>query len=414
VPSACTGAGRGTEEAMMFRSYRPSWQVTLVPALLTAIAYVDPGNFGVNVAAGSGHRYALVWVVVLASCAAALIQYLAAKLGQATGESLAGNLRQRSGRPGRAMHWIQAEIVVMMTDLAEVVGGAVALNLMFGVPLLVGAVVVVAFSFAVLAWQRPGGEGLVPVVLALLAVILVAFVLEVLLVGADPGGLIGGLRPRLADGSAALLAVGIVGATVMPHALHFHSTMSRSPSRAGRPHAAPRRLAVGVAVAMALAGLANVAIMVVAVRLGPGNDGDLRAASAGLGVLAGTFAGVLFGVALLASGLASTVVSVFTGQVVLEDFSTRRFSAPARRLVAVLPALALLGLGLDAGRALVLSQVVLSFTLPGTLVPLVRMTASRAVMGSRVNRPVTTLAAATCTALIVAMDAALIAVAVAG
>jgi len=405
----------------VLQSRRPARRLrTLVPACMAAVAYVDPGNFGVNVAAGANHGYALVWVVVLASLIATLVQYLAAKLGVATGLSLAENCRERFGALAPVLLWLQAELVVVMTDLAELVGGAIALNLLFGLPLAVGALIVAAFSFVVLALRVHGHDGFEPVVLTLLGIIVVSLLYQTVMAGVDLGALLAGVAPGRLDDSGILLSVGIIGATVMPHALHFHSAVSRSAphlpfherdrlarlARLSKPlcSRASHSTRRSVIVAMTLAGLANVSIVVFSARLPPGAADSLPLAQEHFIRVAGRLAGVLFAVALLASGLASTVVGVYTGQVVMEGFLHRSVSLWLRRLVASVPPLVLLGLGLNATQALVMSQVVLSFALPGTLIPLVWFTARRSVMGEMANRRITSLLAIAATSVIIGLD----------
>jgi len=389
-----------------------------VPACLAAVAYVDPGNFGVNIAAGAGHGYALLFVVVLASAAASLIQFLAAKLGSTTGLSLSEACAGSYGRGVRTVLWIQAELAVVMTELAEVVGGALALQLLLGVPLVLGAVVISALSMLILAAHGTGRSVYPVIVLGLLGVIVLALAVLVGVVGVDGPALGRGLVPHGLAGDGTTLAVGIIGATVMPHALHFHSAMARPVgviAVAGRRARArellarhgPRRLSAGtgrsVAVAMTIAGLANAAIIMVAAALpGKGRDG-VSGAYAALGG-----GGVLLAVALLASGLAASLVGVHTGQLVMEGFAPGWMSWWGRRLLTAVPPLILLALGMDAVTALVLSQVALSFALPGTLVPLVWLTSRRHLMGRAVNRLGTTLLAAGVTGVIVGLDVSLL------
>lgn len=382
---------------------------TFVPACMAAVAYVDPGNFGVNVEAGATYGYALVWVVVSASVVGMVVQYLAAKLGVATGRSLAENCREHCSPAVRVHLWLVTELVVIMTDLAELVGGAFALNLLFGVPLLPGAMIVGAASFVVLAVRVRGHEGFEVLVLALLGIVVVAVFWQTVIAGVDLGRFVTEGAPRPMGTSAALLAAGIVGATVMPHALHFQSAVSRPvmPVGSGRSAAAAasRDLRRSVVVAMSVVGLANVAIVLAAAVLPASAAGSLPAAYAAFGDVAGRLAAVLFGLALLASGLASTIVGAYTGQVVMQGFLRRSYSVWIRRVVSLVPPLVLLAMGLDATRALVLSQVVLSFAAPASLIPLVLFTRRRAVMGALVNRTVTTGFAAAGTAMIVGLNA---------
>src|SRR6478672_6202046 len=286
---------------------------TLVPALLAAIAYVDPGNFGVNITSGAEHGYTLVWVVVFASCSAMVIQYLAAKLGMASGKSLAEHSSDRFPGVGRLLLWAQAELVVIMTDLAEVVGGAIALKLLFGMPFMAGAVCVTLFSLVVLALKVRGRSHFDSVVLVLLVVIITSLVWQVLIADVDRVALLRSVVPSPLDSSAALLAVGIVGATVMPHALHFHSAASRGHD--GTPGAGPgaddgarqrqrllagRRTVRSVVIAMTVAGAANVGLVVFSAALPPGAGASIESAYAALAAHAGQLAATMLAVALLA------------------------------------------------------------------------------------------------------------------
>ena len=378
---------------------------TLALACMAAIAYVDPGNFAVNVSAGAEHGYTLVWVVVGASLTASVVQYLAAKLGIATGRSLAENCRQRYGRGLRTTLWVQAELVVIMTDLAELVGGAYALYLLFGIPMVPGAAIVAAFGFVVLGLRIRGYEGFRPVLLALFAMVVLMLVAEVAIAGVDGPALVRGFVPQPLSGSAALLAVGIIGATVMPHALHFHSAVAREDSRPAdaAKRAAASRARRAIALAMSCAAAANLSLVLIAARLPAEAAGGLTEAYAAIGDVLGQVAAVGFGVALLASGLSSTIVGIYTGQVVMQGFWARPISLWLRRLLAVVPPLVLLVAGVNPTTALVVSQVVLSFGLPASLVPLVLLTSQRSVMGVLVNRRVTTVVAGLATAVIVAL-----------
>ena len=387
---------------------------TLVPALLAAIAYVDPGNFGVNISSGAEHGYTLVWVVVFASCSAMVIQYLAAKLGMVTGKSLAEHSSERFPGVGRLLLWGQAELVVIMTDLAEIVGGAIALKLLFDMPLMVGAVCVTAFSLVVLGLKVRGRSHFDSVVLVLLVVIIASLLWQVFIADVDRVELLRSVVPGPLDSSAALLAVGIVGATVMPHALHFHSAASRGRDDGSATVSQLERLRAGrrtvrsVVIAMAVAGAANVSLVVFSAGL-PGQAGSsIESAYAALAANTGQIAATMLAVALLASGLASTLVGVQTGDVVMAGFGRRPIAPLFRRLLAVVPALIILGFGVDPTTALVWSQVVLSFALPGTLIPLLLFTRDRRLMGGMVNHHLTTAVAALITAVIIALCAFLI------
>lgn len=379
---------------------------TLALACMAAIAYVDPGNFAVNVSAGAEHGYALAWVVVGASLTASVVQYLAAKLGIATGRSLAENCRHQYGRGWRMVLWLQAELVVIMTDLAELVGGAYALNLLFGIPMVWGAVLVGGFGFVVLALRIRGYEGFRPVLLALFGLIIVLLVAELAVAGVDGPGFVRGLVPQPLEGSAALLAVGIIGATVMPHALHFHSAVAREDSRPQDADklAAASRARRAIALAMSCAAVANLSLVLIAARLPTEAAGGLGEAYAAIGTVLGSLAAVGFGVALLASGLSSTIVGIYTGQVVMQGFWARPISLWLRRLLAIVPPLIILMAGVDPTTALVWSQVVLSFGLPASLIPLVLLTSQRSLMGLLVNARGTAVVAWSATAVICVLD----------
>jgi manganese transport protein len=386
----------------------------LIPALLAAIAYVDPGNFGVNISSGAEHGYALVWVVVFASCSAMVIQYLAAKLGMATGRSLAEHSAERFPGVGRLLLWAQAEVVVVMTDLAEIVGGAIALKLLFGMPLVLGAVMVTLFSLVVLALKIRGRSHFESVVLVLLVVIIGSLLWQVLIADVDQVELLRSVVPRPLDTSAALLAVGIVGATVMPHALHFHSAATRGRGDGSIMELKESRLQAGrhtvhsVVLAMTVAGAANISLVVFSADLPSHAGSSIEAAWRALAAHHGEIAATMLAVALLASGLASTLVGVQTGDVVMEGFGRRPISPLVRRMLAVVPALVILGLGVEPTTALVWSQVVLSFALPGTLIPLLVFTHDRRIMGVLANHRLTTAVAWVITAVIVGLCAFLV------
>jgi manganese transport protein len=386
------------------------------PAFVVAVAYVDPGNLATNVTAGAVYGFTLLWVIVLANLIAMLLQYLSAKLGIATGRNLAEQCRETYSRPVTHALWVQAELVVMMTELAEVVGGAIALNLLFGLPLTAGAVLVVGGMLLMMLVQQRGRRHFEALIMALLAVVLVAFVYQTVRAGIQPSDVAGGLVPRFADTRSVLLAVGIVGATVMPHAIYLHSALTQSLATRNRK---ARRLAVrstltDVLVALITAGLINAAILLGATSLRGHPAETLAQAHASFGTTAGSFAATAFAIALLASGLAATSVGVYSGQIVMQGFLRRSFPLWLRRAVSVIPALAVLQAGLDPTLALVLSQVVLSFGIPFALFPLLRFTGDRALMGELTNRRITKVAATAAGTLIVVLNAYLIVAVVRG
>lgn len=372
----------------------------LGPAFVAAVAYVDPGNFATNIAAGATYGYLLCWVVVGANLMAVLVQYLAAKASIATGLTLPELCRTHFRRPVSAGLWAQAELVAVATDLAEVVGGAIALNLLFGIPLLAGGVITGIVSFGLLVYQsRRGQRPFEAAIIGLLAVVLIGFVVST--VESQPSGaaLAGGLVPRLAGTDSLVLAAGMLGATVMPHAIWLHGALvtdRHSKMLASHPgrHLLLKATRLDVTVAMALAGAVNLSMVVVAAAALTGTGAEsLTDAHGAMAERLGGTAALLFALALLASGFASSSVGTYAGSVILDGFWQRHVSLFVRRLVTLLPALAILALGIEPSRALVISQVVLSFGIPCALWPLVRLTASDRVMGDMVNRRATTLAA---------------------
>ena len=394
----------------------------LGPSFVAAVAYVDPGNFATNIEAGSKFGYLLVWVVVMSSLMAMLVQYLSAKTGLATGRNLPQLARARFGRRTRIALWSQAEIVAIATDMAEFVGAAIGLNLLFGVPLFPAGLITAVVAFGVLALQQRGYRRFELAIAAMLALVALGFVYDLVAVGnQSASGILDGLSPGL-DGSASLLlVVGIIGATVMPHVVYLHSalTQDRMPAR---DDAERRRLLrwlrIDVVVGLGVAGLINLTMMLVAAalffRIGATDVDSIEAAHAGLERLVGGGAALAFAVALLASGLSSSSVGTYAGQVVMQGFMSWRIPLFLRRAVTMTPALVVLALGLPTTDVLVVSQVVLSFGIPFALVPLIMVSSDRATMGALVNRRATTVAASAVAAVIIALNAYLILDALAG
>lgn len=385
------------------------------PAFVAAIAYVDPGNFATNFSAGAQYGYLLLWVIVAANLLAMLIQTLSAKLGLATGRNLPEMCRDVFPRPVSRGMWVQAELVAIATDLAEVIGGAIALNLLFGIPLFTGGVITGIVAFALLHLQTRGYRPFELAIAGLFGVILLGFLTTVLRIDIAPTELAGGLVPRFDGTDSLLLATGILGATVMPHVIYLHSalTQNRIPARS----AAERRYLfrhqqVDVMIGMGLAGLVNASMLVIAAALFFGTDvpdtDTLEGVHAGLGRVLDQPAAFLFAVALLASGFASSGVGTYSGQVVMQGFIQRRIPLLARRALTLAPALVVLGIGIDPTRALVLSQVVLSFGIPFALVPLVLLTRRRDLMRELVNHRLTTGVAGLAALLIISLNGFLI------
>jgi manganese transport protein len=393
----------------------------LGPALVAGVAYLDPGNVAANMTAGAAFGYLLVWVVVLGNLMAWLIQYLSAKLGIVTGRSLPQVLGDRIGnRWARRAYWLQAELVAMATDVAEVIGGAVALHLLFGIPLLWGGVITGVVSMIVLAVQtRRGARAFESVVITMLAIIVVGFCAGILAAPPEAAGVLGGLVPRFEGTESVLLAASILGATVMPHAIYAHSSLVRDrfPLTAAtatvggvRERRLLRATRWDVTIALAIAGTVNLVMLLLAASSlagVPGTDsleGAYAALRDGLGPVVATF----FAVGLLASGLASTSVGAYAGSEIMSGLLRMRVPLLARRLVTLIPALAILAAGIDPTLALVLSQVVLSFGIPFALIPLVWLTARRDLMGDFRNRLATTAGGIAASVFLVSLNVALI------
>jgi manganese transport protein len=383
----------------------------LGPAFVASIAYVDPGNFATNLQGGAKYGYLLLWVVLLANLIAMLIQYLSAKLGIVTGHSLPENIRGHWSRPVTWGMWIQAEIMAMSTDIAEFLGAALGLNLLFGVPMFVAGLITGVIAFAILELQRRGFRRFELAITALLAIIFLGFLYETLRIGPSSHQALHGLLPGLDGAGSVYLAVGIIGATVMPHAIYLHSalTQGRMPVRDDQERARVLRFErLDVIIALALAGVVNMAMLAVAAKLfhTPGLSGlsTIPAAHAEFGRLVGGGAALAFAVALLASGASSSSVGTYAGQVVMAGFINVRIPVMARRALTMIPALVVLAVGLNPTDALVLSQVVLSFGIPLALIPLVILTCRRSVMGVHVNRPLTTVLAWGCAGLITGLN----------
>ncbi len=376
---------------------RPGW-LLLGPAFVAAIAYVDPGNVAANVSAGAQFGFLLVWVIVVANAMACLVQYLSAKLGLVTGNSLPEAVGARMGRPARLAYWVQAELVAMATDLAEVVGGAIALYLLFDLPLLIGGVITGVVSLVLLVVKDRRGQRLFErVITGLLLIIAIGFLTSLFAAPPPIGAAAEGLVPRFDGAESILLAAAMLGATVMPHAVYLHSGLARD--RHGHPEAGPARHRLlritrwDVGIAMLVAGAVNLSMLLVAATnlQGMDNTDSIEGAHAAVATTLGTTVALLFAIGLLASGLASSSVGAYAGAMIMQGLLRRSVPLLARRLITLLPALAILAIGIDPSRALVLSQVVLSFGIPFALIPLVRLTADPQLMGADVNHRVTTM-----------------------
>ena len=384
----------------------------LGPAFVAAVAYVDPGNFATNIAAGSKFGYLLLWVILVSNLMAMLIQSMSAKLGIATGMNLPEVCRARFSRRTAMGLWIQAEVIAMATDLAEFIGAALGFNLLFGIPLVWAGVLTGVFSFLILALQSRGARPLEIAITVLVGVILVGFAVQFVLSHPDPAGIAHGLFVPGFDGSqSVLLATGILGATVMPHVIYLHSALTQR-RVVGRTE--PERRAIfrfeqiDVVIAMTIAGLINMSMLIMAAGVfhsrGLTGVEDIDVVFSRLGDLVGTHAQIAFGIALLASGLSSSSVGTMAGQVVMQGFIARQIPLFLRRGITMAPALLVLAIGVNPTRALVLSQVVLSFGIPFALIPLLRFCRDRGLMGGLVNRRSTTAVAVVVVALIVGLN----------
>jgi manganese transport protein len=387
----------------------------LGPAFVAAVAYVDPGNFATNIAGGAQFGFLLVWVIVAANLMAMLVQYLSAKIGIASGRTLPELCRDSFPRPVTWGLWLQAETIAIATDLAEFVGAAIALNLLFGVPPFAAGLMTAVVAFAILTLQTRGYRRFELAIAGLLGIVFLGFAYDIAFTGVDVRGLSGGLIPGFDGTDSVLLAVGILGATVMPHVVYLHSalTHNRLPVSTDKER---RRLLrfqrLDVALAMGLAGVINLSMLVVAAELLHSNGRPLvdtiEGAHSELGVLVGGGAALAFAVALLASGLSSSSVGTYAGQVVMQGFLWRSIPLFLRRAITMAPALVVLGAGLDPTTVLVISQVVLSFGIPFALVPTIMLTRRRDLMGPLVNRAWTTAAASAVAAVIISLNAFLL------
>ncbi len=380
----------------------------LGPAFIAAIAYIDPGNFATNIAGGAKYGYTLVWVIVASNLMAMLIQTLSAKLGIATGRNLPEVCRERFSRRTSIGLWIQAEVIAMATDLAEFLGAALGIQLLLGIPLFPAAVLTGIITFAILALQRYGFRPFEAVIIAFVFVIGICYLAE-LWFAHPPLGTVArhAVVPDFAGNESVLLAVGILGATVMPHVIYLHSALTQDrivPQNDDEARTLYRYTRVDVLIAMSIAGLINISMLVVAAAVFFGSGitdvESLETAHKTLEPILGGASSVLFALALTASGLSSSTVGTLSGQVVMQGFIHRRIPLLVRRLVTMIPAFVVIAIGLNPSRTLVISQVVLSFGIPFALIPLVMFTSRRDVMGALVNRRLTIAAAIAVAALI--------------
>ena len=386
----------------------------LGPAFVASVAYMDPGNFATNIQAGADFGYMLLWVLLVSNLMAILIQSLSAKLGIASEMTLPQAIRANTGRRTNIFLWIAAEAAAMATDLAEFLGAAVGMQILFGLGLFPSALITAVLSFGILAMERHGYTRLEALIIAFVAIIGACFFVEIFISDPDPAGILRGMLVPHMTPDAVYVAVGMVGATVMPHVVYLHSGLVQPRAKIlghGQKHAHFKRELVDIALAMNGAWLINSSMVIMAAAVFYANgiqiDG-LEDAQATLTPLLGSFAAYAFGIALLASGLSSSAVGTMAGQMIVDGFMRWRVSVFIRRLITMIPALIVIGIGVNTLSTLIASQVVLSLVLPFAVVPLVWLTSRRDVMGDMVNGPIVRALAILVAVLVIAMNVVLL------
>ncbi|MGE5344304.1 MAG: Nramp family divalent metal transporter [Candidatus Omnitrophota bacterium] len=388
----------------------------LGPAFIASVAYVDPGNFATNIQGGAKFGYTLLWVIVLSNLMAMLIQTLSAKLGIATGTNLAEQCRLQFSKPVALTMWVLMEIVAMATDLAEFLGAALGFNLLLGIPLVYGGLLTAVVTFLILGLERYGFRPLEAVITSLLAIIALCYVVETAIVKPAWGQIVRhAFIPQFMGSESIVIASGILGATVMPHAIFLHSALTQGRIKVKEPERLKRLYRFEIAdvvIAMTVASLVNAAMLIMAASTfyhsGKTHIGSLEDAHRTLQPLLGRAAQWFFGLSLLASGLSSSTVGTSAGQVIMQGFLKRHIPVWLRRLVTMLPSLVVIVLGLDPTRTLVISQVLLSFGIPFAIVPLVMFTRRPDIMGVLVNRRLTSIGMLLITGLIIGLNIYLI------
>ncbi|CAM4326473.1 Nramp family divalent metal transporter [Paenibacillus typhae] len=387
----------------------------LGPAFIASVAYLDPGNFATNITAGSKYGYLLLWVIAASNLMAVLIQALSAKLGIATGKNLPEVAREQFPKGAAIFLWIQSELVIIATDLAEFIGAALGLYLLFGIPMLPAALITAAGSFAILELQRRGYRSLEAGIASMVMVVVLAFAFQVIMAKPDAGAVVAGIfTPAFQGVDSVLLAAGILGATVMPHAIYLHSSLTQS-RVVGVDEKQKKQIfkweMIDIVIAMVIAGAVNMAMVIVSAALFFKNGlvvEDLDVAFEQFSHLAGPVTAIAFGLGLLIAGLSSSSVGTMAGDVVMQGFINKRINLYLRRAITIIPPLAIIALGINATSALVMSQVVLSFGIAFALIPLVIFTSNRKIMHGLVNRRITTILGWMISALVVALNLFLI------
>ncbi|MDI4571551.1 Nramp family divalent metal transporter [Bacillus altitudinis] len=387
----------------------------LGPAFIAAIAYIDPGNFATNIAAGSKYGYLLLWVILISNLMALLIQSLSAKLGIATGKNLPEIAREEFPKPVSIGLWIQGELVIIATDLAEFIGAALGLYLLFRIPLLEASIIAAIGSFAILELQRRGYRALEAGITGMLFVVVIAFAVQTFVAKPDLASVAGGLFiPRFEGTDSVLLAAGILGATVMPHAIYLHSALTQR-RVVGRTEKEKKLIFrfefLDILIAMVVAGAINASMLIVAAALFFKNGlfvEDLDVAFQHFGTLAGPVSAILFGVGLLVAGLSSSSVGTLSGDIIMQGFIQYRIPLYVRRLITIIPPIAIIASGVNPTSALVMSQVVLSFGIAFALIPLILFTSKKRIMGNLTNARWVTGISWVIAALVVALNLFLI------
>ncbi|MGI8526797.1 MAG: Nramp family divalent metal transporter [Pseudolabrys sp.] len=385
------------------------------PAVIASIAYMDPGNFATNLQAGAKYGYSLLWVVLLANLIAMLFQALSAKLGIVTGRNLAEMCRDRFPRPIVWAMWTVSEVAAMATDLAEFLGGAVGLSLLFNMPLLAGMIVTAVVTYGILMVESRGFRPVELIIGSFVAIIALCYLVEMFIAQVDwAAAAIGTVRPQVADAGALLLAVGIIGATVMPHAVYLHSGLTQGRIPANNDH--EKRIVVRISnwevlVALAAAGLVNMAMVMMAAsafHAGHSDVAEIETAYHTLKPLLGIGAAGVFLLSLIASGISSSVVGTMAGQMIMQGFVGFRIPIWLRRVITMAPAFVVVGYGVNATSALVVSQVILSIALPLPMIALLMFTRRRDIMGVFANKPLINIVAVVGTVIVLALNAFLI------
>jgi manganese transport protein len=383
------------------------------PALATGVAYIDPGNVATNLTGGARFGYSLIWVIVFANVGAWLVQYLAGKLAIASGKSVSELLGKAiKKRWLRLLYWLQAELMILATELAEIVGGAIALHLLFGLNPVFGSVIIGAVAFLILSLAKSEKVGIfIAVVVGLMAVTIIGFVSSLFTSQIDAAALALGLVPQISERQELFLALGILGATIMPHAIYVHSALTAErfgkASKEDKP-ALIKWTKLDVSIAMAIAGIANVGILLVGAVTVAGDikEVTIDSAVAHIAEFHGQIFGTMFAIGLLASSLASSAIGGYAGASVMKGLTNLKINAQIRRLISIVPSVFILVLVPDSTSVLVISQIALAFGLPFALAPLVWLTSNKSVMGEFVNRLQTTLVAGLLLAVLVGLNLA--------